>query len=382
MEIVKSGLILLLLVFVLSFTVSVTNVDAQTVHALLIIMDADLSIGKHVKVDKERVQQLLNAVQNELVEVKTTYLLSSKKMATRDNVLQWVRNVNVATDDIVFIYYSGHGAMNPQGQTYLATERKRLFRSDLVHTIEQVKSHRLTLLITDCCSSLAPIKDGPTLQSSRSMTRLTERILRNLFFEHKGFLHVTGATEGEYGWSNPLNGGWFTRHFIEALDSNPDENRDSFLSWEEVFETARKNTQKTFRQARFTNAQQKDLRKKGITSQTPKAYSFPTPLNSFSTPLGGSSKERKTLNYIFLAIVLCSLFISNRISRSLKRQSANRQRISSHRWKVFGVIVIEVLLWIGFNVFWGFFRTHWIIISIISFLLICRILTRKRKQYA
>ena len=375
MNTVKSGYIVVLLVFALSFTVSITIANAQTVHALLVIMDADPKIGNNVKVDEKRVKLLLDAVQNELFEVKTTTLLSSEKTATRDGVLQWIQNINVAKKDIVLIYYAGHGGMNPKKQTFLATEGKWLFRSDLVNAIEQVKSHRLTLLITDCCSSLVPTKVEPTLQSSRSMTRLTESILRNLFLEHKGFLHVTGATEGQYGWSNTLTGGWFTRNLIEALNSNPDENRDRFLSWKEVFETARQNTEKTFSQTIFTTAQQEDLRKKGITSQTPKAYSYPT-------PLGGSSEVRNTLNYIFLAIVLSSVFISNRISRSLKKQYANRLRRSSHRWKSFGVIAVEVLNWIGFNVIWGFFITNWIIISIISFVLIFMILTRKRKQYA
>ena len=372
---IKSGHIIVLLAFLLSFTVPVTIADAQTVHALLVIMDADPKIGNNVKVDRKRVKQLLDAVQNELVEVKITTLLSSENTATRDGVLQWVRNINVATDDIVFIYYAGHGGMNPKGETFLVTEGKWLFRSELVNAIEQAKSHRLTLLITDCCSSLVQTKVEPTLQSSRSMTRLPQRVLRNLFLEHKGFLHVTAATEGQYGWSNIVTGGWFTRNFIEALDNNPDENRDKFLSWEEVFETARQNTERTFSQATFTTSQREDMKQKGINNQTPKAYSFPT-------PLGGSSKERKTLNYIFLAIVLGSLFISNRISRSLKKQYANRRRMSSHRWKAFGVISIEVLMWIGFNVFWAFFRTNWVIISIIGVVLIFMILTRKRKQYA
>lgn len=375
MNSVKLVSILALLVFLPSFMVCVMSADAQTVHALLIIMDADPNIGNNVKVDRQRVKQLLDAVHNELVEVKIMTLLSSENTATRGGVLQWVRNINVATDDIVFIYYAGHGGMNPKGETFLVTEGKWLFRSELVNAIEQVKSHRLTLLITDCCSSLVQTKVEPTLQSSRSMTRLPQHVLRNLFLEHKGFLHVTAATEGQYGWSNIATGGWFTRNFIEALDNNPDENRDQFLSWKEVFETARQNTERTFSQAIFTTSQRENMKQKGINSQTPKAYSFPI-------PLGGSAKERKTLNYIFLAIVLCSLFISNRISRSLKKQYANRWRISSHRGKAFGVIAIEVLMWIGFNVLWGFFRTNWIIISTIGVVLILVILTRKRKQYA
>ena len=129
--------------------------------------------------------------------------------------------------------------------------------------------------MTDCCSSLVQTDIEPTLQSSRSMTRLTERVLRNLFLEHKGFLHVTGATEGQFGWSNPRTGGWFTKNFIEALDSNPDGNQDSFLTWTEVFEKARENTEKTFGQTVFTAAQRAKMKRLGITNQTPESLFSP-----------------------------------------------------------------------------------------------------------
>lgn len=385
MNSVKFVSVLALFVFLPIFMVCVMSADAQTVHALLIIMDDDPTIGTNVKVDRKNMLNLLTSVHNELAEVKTTTLLSSKDEATRNGVLDWVRNVNAAKNDIVFMYYAGHGGMKSNGQTFLATEGEWLFRTELVNAIEQIKSPRLTILITDCCSSLVSSDVDPTLQSNRSMTRLTERVLRNLFIEHKGFLHVTAATEKQYGWSNIFTGGWFTKSLIEALNSNPDENKDKFLTWKEVFETARKNTEKTFSQTTFTAKQQQDLKKRGITSQTPKAYSFPTPLVKGTNPtllVSGTEDKRKTVNYIFLAIVLFTLFISNRISKSLKKQHASRRRISSHRGKAVGIITIEVLMWIGFNIFGAFFRTNWVIISIIGVVIIFIILTRKTKRYA
>ena len=375
------------LALLLSFTVSVTAADAQTVHALLIIMDDDDKIGKSVDIDRKRMKQLLGVVQNEIGEVKTTTLLSSKDTATRDEVLSWVQNINAESNDIVFIHYSGHGGMNPNGETFLVTEGKWLFRAELVNALERVKLPRLTLLITDCCSSLVQSDIEPKLQSSRSMTRLTQRVLQNLFLEHKGFLHVTGATEGQYSWTNNVSGGWFTKNLINALDSNPDENKDSFLTWKEVFEKARENTEKTFSQAIFTTKQREDMKRKGINNQTPKAYSLPTPmdgkLNSDKTPIDGklNSDKLKTLNYIFIVLVLCTLGISSRISRNLKKQHAGRVRLSSHRSKVFAVLTIEVLIWIGFNLFWQFFISNWLFICIGGVVIIGRILTQKRKQY-
>ena len=278
MHAAKFVYILALLALWLNFAGGITTADAQKLHALLVIMDDDPSIGRNVEVDRKRVKQLLGAVQNETCAVEMTTLLSSKDTATRDGILQWVRNINVTAQDIVFIYYAGHGGMNRQKETFLATEGQHIFRSELVNAIERVKPHRLTILMTDCCSSLVQSNLEPMLQSSRTLTRLTERVLRNLFLEHSGFLHVTAATEGQYGWSNVVTGDWFTRNFMQALDSNPDQNQDSFLSWEEVFVQARADTEKTFRQTTFTTEQQAKMSQLGITSQTPKAYSLPTPL--------------------------------------------------------------------------------------------------------
>lgn len=366
MKTLKSVSIIALLVILMSTIVCVIPADAQTVHALLVIMDGDPRIGTNVKVDQKNIVQLLGSIENELCEVKSTTLLSSKDQATREGVLQWVRNVHTDKNDILFIYYAGHGGMNEKNQTFLVTEGKWLFRSELVNAIEQVKSPRLTLLITDCCSSLVTQKIDPNLQSSRSMTRLTKKTLRNLFLEHRGFLHVTAATEKQYGWSNVVTGGWFTKNLMEALNSNPDENRDNFLTWEEVFETARRNTEKTFNQATFTTTQLRDMERKGITSQTPKAYSFPTPLDD----------GKETVNYIFLAVVLFTLFISTRISRNLKKKFASRQRLSSHRSKSWGIVAIEVLTWILYNIFWTFVSSNWWVV-VVSIVLILIILSRR-----
>ena len=117
---------------------------------------------------------------------------------------------------------------------------------------------------------------------------------------------------------------------------------------------------------------------KKFTSQTPKAYSLPTPLAGSPLKTG----ERSTVNYIFLAIVLGTLGISNRISRRLKKQYVGRERLRSHRSKVFGIVTVEVLIWIGFNVFWAFSMANWMFISIMGVVMIGMIVSRKKRRYA
>lgn len=371
-----------LLMFLWSTTVCVPVADGQTVHALLIVMDDDPSVGQNVRVDRKRIQHVLDSVQNELSwGVERTDLLSSEDNATRAKVLEWVKNIRANPNDVVFIYYAGHGGMNRNKETFLVTEGQYLYRKELVNALESVKLPRLTCLITDCCSSLVQSALDPTLQSSRSGARPASAVLKNLFLEHKGFLHLTSATEGQYAWSNTVNGGWFTMSLINAMEADPDGNRDRFLSWEEVFVKARENTEKLFAQTTFTAEQQARMRQLGITSQTPKAYTLPTS----TTLTAGTFFTRdglRDVNFIFAVIVLGTLVISGRISRKLKKQYAGRDRIAAQRSKAWAILFIEVLIWIGFNVFWEFSRTHWVGIAIGGVVMIGIILFRKPKRYA
>ena len=393
MNTVKCVHFLGVLMFLLSVMVCVTTADGQTVHALLIVMDDDPSIGRNVRVDKKRIQQLLDSIANEIsFDIERTTLLSSEDEATRAGILEWVKNIRVDPNDVIFIYYAGHGGMNANKETFLATEGKYLYRKELVNTLESVELPRLTCLITDCCSSLVQSALEPNLQSSQSGARPAGEVLKNLFLEHKGFLHLTSATEGQYAWSNVLKGGWFTMSLVSAMQSDPDGNRDRFLSWEEVFVKARESTEKLFEQTTFTAEQLAKMRQLGITSQTPKAYALPTNIYATHietgvppTPERGLSitiEGLKAVNLIFATVVLGTLIISGRVSRKLKKQYVGRSRLAVHRGKTTSVIAIEVLIWIGFNVFWEFSRTNWLLICIGGFVVIGIILARKTKQYA
>ncbi|MXV75172.1 caspase family protein [Candidatus Poribacteria bacterium] len=382
MNTVKCVSFLGLLIFLWSATVYVPAADGQTVHALLVVMDDDPSIGRNVRVDKKRIQHMLDSVENELSwDVERTDLLSSEDNATRAKILEWVKNIRANPNDVVFIYYAGHGGMNRSKETFLATEGQYLYRKELVNALENVKLPRLTCLITDCCSSLAQSALDATLQSSRSGARTAGAVLKNLFLEHKGFLHLTSATEGQYAWSNVVNGGWFTMSLINAMEADPDGNRDRFLSWEEVFVKARENTEKLFTQTTFTVEQQARMRQLGITSQTPKAYTLPTgtalTAGAFFTIDG-----LREVNLIFAVVVLGTLAISGRISRKLKKQYAGRDRIAAQRNKAWAILFIEVVIWIGFNIFYEFSRANWLWIGIGGVVVIGIILSRKRKQYA
>ena len=269
----------ILILFLLGIGILIVpSADAQTVHALLIIMDADPSIGPAMKVDQQKVEKLLTSV-NRVYPVKKTVYLSSRNTTRKRTILRWIQNVQPARDDVMFVYYGGHGAMvsNNYRETYLQLTGGELFRSELAKAIE-AKSCRLKLLITDACST-AP---RPPIAMSFAVETVSKRYIKDLFGWHEGFLHVNGATEGEYGWCHTELGSFFTVSLMALISDISDTNRDGFVAWEEVFTWAKKDTKTIFDQAypHFRSSRKSDLRARGITSQTAKAYSLPKRMRS------------------------------------------------------------------------------------------------------
>lgn len=251
--------------------------DAQTIHSLLVIMDADASIGPSVAADMKKVENLLRDINAKRVcQVEKTVLRSQVDTATADEIKRWLKNVRPGSDDVVFVYFSGHGAML-NNKTFIALQGSILYRDELVRNMESARNCRLKILVTDACSSEVRREGPPTFNPTLEST------LRDLFVRHKGFLHLSAATEGEYAWGaspNPQGrggGGFFTLSLINTIYEYPDPDGNGFVSWKEVFDATKKKTMALFEAAypHFSAEKKADLRERGITSQTPKYYALP-----------------------------------------------------------------------------------------------------------
>ncbi|MGB9597426.1 MAG: caspase family protein, partial [Candidatus Poribacteria bacterium] len=273
MKIAKSVLISLLLLMLFGVITSLAQTASekkQTIYSLLVIADADPSIGRAVEVDRQRIEGMLK-VASGICDVKIEQLLSSRGELKSEPVLQWLKNVNLDSNDTLLIYYSGHGGMNKNKETFLYLQDGYFFRSKLVNAIESAKKCRLKMLITDCCS------DGPETEVPAGRPPISKKALQDLFLLHEGFLHITAASEGEYSWCSPRYGGWFTRAMVDSFDDSTDLNMDGFVGWDEVLKLTIEAVQKKFQQSSmyFSAEQKKDMANRGIKSQTPKSYSMP-----------------------------------------------------------------------------------------------------------
>ena len=243
------GLHLLVVLGMVMFSAGVFTpfVDAQTIYALLLIDDGNPKNFQQHKTSHTRMRNLLNKIENTLgIAVETKVLQTSGRSRTSPdfptlkNIGKWIDTVNVDANDVVFIYASSHGGANRQTrELYLSFSGVKVERPTVTEALDALQC-RLKLLVTDACNY------GVEITQSYVNPGLPVAY-RHLFLEHRGFLNLASATEGEYAGGDD-KGGWFTVAFVEVLEAanNYDTNGDAFVSWEEIFVGVKQETEKIF----------------------------------------------------------------------------------------------------------------------------------------
>ena len=90
-----------------------------------------------------------------------------------------------------------------------------------------------------------------------------------------------------------------------------------------------------------------------------------------SSILGGI---QTLVNLLFLVVVLGTVLLSWWLSAKY------RQRHAEFPWsKACIILAVEILVWIGFNIFWSFFVHNWWIVGIVVVIILV-IVTKSRKK--
>lgn len=261
----------LIFIFIIGLILS-ASANAQATYALVVLIDSDVSISESVAKDAETVQKALGILQSEgISQLNMTIMRSSERKVTTSDMIEWIGNIDPSDDDVVMVYYSGHGFIDDQNRHFLSFEEgDTISRTGIISRLQEINC-RLRILITDCCSNLVSLPT-PITGSPRSIgERQDKEYYRDLFINHKGFLDVTAASEGEYAWGNSTLGGYFTSSLFSSFKGDG----SSFRTWNDVISDAKDGVARNFQETQFSTTDIRRLQSKGIKGQNPKTYSFP-----------------------------------------------------------------------------------------------------------
>jgi tetratricopeptide (TPR) repeat protein len=146
-------------------------------------------------------------------------------------------------DDLLMVYFSGHGILDDRGHLYLAakdTERDLLSATAVSSTYltnEMDRSYsRRQLLILDCCYSGAFARGSKAAVGSKAITEST--------FEGSGFgrMVLTASDSTQFAWDgdttiSDVRNSLFTHFLIQGLKTgNADRDGDGYIGLDELYD--------------------------------------------------------------------------------------------------------------------------------------------------
>lgn len=225
-------------------------VSAQTIHWLTFIDTTDPNVGK-LDINGREVlyNHFVNVVNAAATEkgykanIQDIYGQSLTPQKCKDIV----KNLNVASDDVIVFYYIGHGTHgtvggNPWPMMFMGQNNPNdLVRlKEDVHDVLLSKGARLTATIGMCCNVYQniPRNETPSFGVNYGNTYLTEtekKAIQEMFLGHKGDFLLSSASPGQssVGGNTPLGPmDLFTCVLVKNFEDSASEGE---LEWNTLF---------------------------------------------------------------------------------------------------------------------------------------------------
>lgn len=211
------------------------------VHAVLVFDTNGVGIGACVQRDRWNVLRSIHGgFRDAGHEKRLVKTVLDGQYAHPQNVVTVIRNLRPAPDDVVLVYYAGHGAFDPSRGHFLNMRAGKLFRS----TIQaEMKKHevRLSVLITESCSTVEPTRSfHKSLKPGGPPTGNWET-LSKLFFETSGTVDVNSSKPSQTAAASSDTGAFFTHSLADVLCRPPAAD----LTWQTAIRQAERGVWRT-----------------------------------------------------------------------------------------------------------------------------------------
>ena len=240
----------ILLCMICSMNVHAVTKTLPVFHAILFADTEDQYIGKTTDLDLSRISSMLIEAQSSLSEdMDFKYYIYPGKYCNPDNLRQVLDGIKVASQDVVFFYYSGHGVRSIHDKSEypqmcmglnLDQQSKMISLEGLDKEIAK-KNPRLRFTFSDCCNSIGE-DVTPKLEINKGPTTITSKTKINykkLFLDNHGHVIMTSSRKGETSACNIKVGGYFTFCLLYVLEQAILQN---VTDWDVIMESVYNST--------------------------------------------------------------------------------------------------------------------------------------------
>lgn len=168
-------------------------------------------------------------------------------LATRATILktlkqEFVENTKVSKDDMIIFYFSGHGTMQHNrtgicGYDYAGDGRDLITDEDIIDIIEKSKAKHKICFVESCRDRGLGEDVLHTVVNKQQLEEFDKQ--RNEISGGIVFFSSAKSEQKAEGIKN--RGGHFTYFLLEGLRGDADQNRDNFISVEEIFDYVERN---------------------------------------------------------------------------------------------------------------------------------------------
>ena len=215
---------------------------ATTLHAIIFADSYDETIGESCLLDFEMMTAEMKATAQALkVNFEPYFFTDADFTAAMANEV--LEGLTVASDDIIFFYYTGHGARSPGDKTRWP---QLAFKDDnqqttvntfiSLHEVDQIlakKGAKFRVVLADCCNSVVPTLPAKSISVGATRVKDAEsrfNAYKELFINPRGNV-ICSSSIPEQPSQATNNGSAFTLVYLAILEEITKGNPDAEADW-------------------------------------------------------------------------------------------------------------------------------------------------------